>query len=421
MTVNIVTLGCRLNIHESEVIRARAREAGLKNAIIVNSCAVTAEAKRQARQTVRRARRDHPDARIIVTGCAAQIDPESFAEMAEVDCVLGNEEKLHTASYAVSPVDFGLSNRDKIRVNDIMRVRENVPHMIDGFNDHTRAFVQIQNGCDHRCTFCIIPFGRGNSRSVAAGAAVEQIRRLVARGYREVVLTGVDITAYGLDLPGESRLGTLVRRILKLVPELERLRLSSIDSIEVDEELMTAIAEEPRLMPHFHLSLQSGDNMILKRMKRRHLRDHAIAFCRDVRKLRPDAVFGADLIAGFPTETDAMFDNTLRIVEECGLTFLHVFPFSAQPGAPAARMPQVSGHVIKDRARRLREAASRRLADYLASQIGARHAVLLETSTMGRTPHYAPVRFATPREPGAIVQTDITAAGDLSLKGCAAA
>ena len=421
MTVNTITLGCRLNIHESEVIRARARQAGLENAIIVNSCAVTAEAKRQARQAVRRARRDNPNARIIVTGCAAQIDPESFAEMAEVDCVLGNEEKLHTASYAVSPADFGLSSQEKIRVNDIMLVRENAPHMIDGFNDHTRAFVQIQNGCDHRCTFCVIPFGRGNSRSVAAGAAVEQIRHLVARGYREVVLTGVDITAYGLDLPGKSRLGTLVRRILKLVPGLERLRLSSIDSIEVDEELMTAIAEEPRLMPHFHLSLQSGDTMILKRMKRRHLRDHAIAFCRDVRALRPDAVFGADLIAGFPTETDAMFDNTLRIVEECGLTFLHVFPFSAQPGAPAARMPQVCGPVIKDRARRLREAGSRRLADYLASQVGARHAVLLETPTMGRTPHYAPVRFDAPREPGAIVQTDITAAGDLSLKGCVAA
>ncbi len=418
---DIVTFGCRLNTYESEVMRARMDEAGLERAIVFNTCAVTAEAQRQARQAIRRARRDNPEARIIVTGCAAQVDADSFARMPEVDLVLGNEEKLDAESYRLKPADFGVSAEEKVRVNDIMSVRETASHMIDGFAERTRAFVQVQTGCDHRCTFCIIPFGRGNSRSVPAGEVVGQIRRLVAGGYREVVLTGVDITSYGADLPGKPRLGTLVRRILKLVPELERLRLSSIDSIEADGDLMAAIAEEARLMPHFHLSLQAGDDMILKRMKRRHLRDHSIAFCEEVRRLRPDAVFGADLIAGFPTETDAMFENTLAIVDECGLTFLHVFPFSARPGTPAARMPQLPGPVIRERAARLRAAGERRLSAYLGAQVGARHPVLVETGTMGRTPHYAPVSFEMPLDPGAIVEAEITAATPDHLEGRLAA
>ena len=334
---DIVTFGCRLNTYESEVIRERARAAGLERAVIFNTCAVTAEATRQARQAIRRARRQDPQARIIVTGCAAQITPEMFASMPEVDRVLGNAEKLEAASYG----DFGLAGEASVRVNDIMSVRETAHHMIGGVTGRTRAFVEVQNGCDHRCTFCIIPYGRGPSRSVPAGEVVEQVRRLVAAGTAEIALTGVDITAWGADLPGTPRLGNLVARILKLVPELKRLRLTSLDMVEVDDELMRVIGDEERLMPHFHLSLQAGDDMVLKRMKRRHNRADALAFCDAVRRVRPDAVFGADLIAGFPTETQEMFANTLALVDEAGITYLHVFPFSPRPGTPAARMPQV--------------------------------------------------------------------------------
>ncbi|MFP4004563.1 MAG: tRNA (N(6)-L-threonylcarbamoyladenosine(37)-C(2))-methylthiotransferase MtaB, partial [Alphaproteobacteria bacterium] len=344
---DIITFGCRLNTYESEVMRAHAGEAGLEDAVIVNTCAVTAEAVRQARQAIRRARRNRPGARIIVTGCAAQIDPGRFARMPEVDSVLGNEEKLHARTFE----EIGRTGvNEKVRVNDIMSVRETAGHLVPGFEGRTRAFVQVQNGCDHRCTFCVIPYGRGNARSVPAGAVVEQVRALVANGYREVVLTGVDITSYGTDLPGRPRLGSLVARILKLAPELERLRLSSIDSVEADETLVDLVANEKRLMPHLHLSLQSGDNMILKRMKRRHAREDAILLCERLHRARPDIVFGADLIAGFPTETEEMFRNTLRLVDECGLTWLHVFPFSPRPGTPAARMPQLDGATIRARA-----------------------------------------------------------------------
>jgi len=391
-------------------MRAHADAAGLDNTIIINTCAVTAEAQRQARQAIRRAKRERPDARIVVTGCAAQIDPDSFAGMDEVDLVLGNEEKLKADSWAKPQPNFGLEAQEKVVVNDIMSVRHTASHLVDGFTERTRAFVQIQNGCDHRCTFCIIPFGRGNSRSVPAGEVVSQIRRLVDSGYREIVLTGVDITAYGADLPGKPTLGNLVRRICKLVPEMERLRLSSLDSVEADETLMQAIGEEERLLPHFHLSLQSGDDMILKRMKRRHLRDHSIAFCEDIRKLRPDAVFGADIIAGFPTETDEMFANSCRLVEECGLTYLHVFPYSPRPGTPAARMPQVKGTVIKERAAQLREIGSQQLARFLAGEVGQLRRLLAEKETMGRTEHFAPVQLVEPVTVGDIVNVEIIAA-----------
>ena len=342
--IEIVTFGCRLNACESAVVREQARKAGLATlkggAVVFNTCAVTAEAVRQARQSIRQARRDRPDARIIVTGCAAQIDPASFAGMVEVDLVLGNEEKLRARKYRARP-DFGVDDSEKVRVNDIMSVRETAGHMVDSIEGRARALVQVQNGCDHRCTFCIIPFGRGNSRSVPMGAVVDQVNRLAANGYAEIVLTGVDMTSYGGDLPSTPRLGRLVRTILRQVPDLPRLRLSSIDSIEADDELLDAIANERRLMPHLHLSLQSGDDLILKRMKRRHRREDTIRFCHEVRRLRPDIVLGADIIAGFPTETEAMFANSETIVAECGLTHLHVFPFSPREGTPAARMPPV--------------------------------------------------------------------------------
>ena len=416
---DIITFGCRLNAYESEVIRREAEKAGLENAIIVNTCAVTAEATRQARQAIRRARKENPKARIIVTGCAAQTEPQMFSQMPEVDLVLGNEEKLAAASYRLP--DFGLSAEERVKVNDIMSVRETALHMIDGFTERTRAFVQVHNGCDHRCTFCIIPFGRGNSRSVPAGEVVEQIRRLASNGYSEIVLSGVDITSWGADLPGRPRLGNLVSRILKAVPELKRLRLSSIDSIEADADLMRAIAEEDRLMPHLHLSLQAGDDMILKRMKRRHLRGHSIAFCAEVRKLRPDMVFGADIIAGFPTETDAMFENSLRIVEECGLTYLHVFPFSARPGTPASRMPQLPKSVIQERARALRERGRQRLDAFLGSEVGALRSILVETESSGRTEHFASVKFAQRMSAGAIVRAKVTGRGNDHLEASLAA
>jgi threonylcarbamoyladenosine tRNA methylthiotransferase MtaB len=409
MGVDIVTFGCRLNAYESEVMRREAGEAGLGDleggAIVFNTCAVTAEAVRQARQAIRKARRENPDARIIVTGCAAQTGADGFAAMDEVDLVLGNEEKLKAASYRTLP-EFSVNRFEKVRVNDIMEVRETASHMVDAIEGRARAFVQVQNGCDHRCTFCIIPFGRGNSRSVPIGAVTDQVKRLVDNGYREVVLTGVDLTSYGPDLPGTPRLGRLVRTILKQVPSLERLRLSSIDSIEADDDLIEAIATERRLMPHLHLSLQSGDDMILKRMKRRHLRDQSIRFCEDVRGLRPDIVFGADLIAGFPTETEAMFDNTLAIVEDCGLTHLHVFPFSPREGTPAARMPKVDRRIVKERAARLREKADEAYRAHLERLVGTRQKVLVERDGIGRSEDYTLVALRD-GTPGTIVERRI--------------
>lgn len=415
----VITLGCRLNTYESEVMRRHARAAGLDNAIIVNTCAVTNEAVRQAAQTVRRLRREQPEARIIVTGCAAQIEPERFAEMPEVDHVVGNDEKTKAETFAGLSLETGA----RVQVNDIMSVRESALHLIDGFGSRTRAYVQIQNGCDHRCTFCIIPFGRGPSRSVAAGEIVTQVRALVEKGYAEIVLTGVDITSYGRDLPGAATLGKLVRQVLKHVPELKRLRLSSIDQVEADQDLMVALRDEERLMPHLHLSLQAGDDLTLKRMKRRHLRADAISFCEQARKIRPDVVFGADLIAGFPTETEAMFENSYRIVDECGLTYLHVFPFSARRGTPAARMPQLSGTTIKERAARLREKGSSVLSSYLQSQPGRVVDVLIEGAGKGRTPHFAEVVFQgdKPGAAGAIIRTRITGADQQHLVGEASA
>lgn len=387
----IVTFGCRLNTYESEVMKDHAAKAGLEGAIVFNTCAVTNEAVRQARQAIRKARRENPDARIIVTGCAAQVAPEDFSGMSEVDLVIGNDEKMRAESWTPAQA---LHTNERVRVNDIMSVTETAGHLVQGLEGRARAFVQVQNGCDHRCTFCIIPYGRGNSRSVPAGEIVNQIRLLVENGYREVVLTGVDITSYGADLPGTPSLGNLATRILKLVPELKRLRISSIDSIEADDALMRLIAEEERLMPHLHLSLQSGDNMILKRMKRRHLREDSIRFCEEARRLRPDIVFGADFIAGFPTETEEMFENTLRLADECGLTWLHVFPYSARPGTPAARMPQLERGLIKTRAERLRLKGAERVRVHLETGLGGTQPVLMESENLGRTNQFTPVRLS---------------------------
>lgn len=409
MSVEVVTFGCRLNAAESEVIRREATRAGFSDTVVVNTCAVTTEAVRQARQAIRALRRRRPNAKIIVTGCAAQTEPQAFAAMPETDRVLGNGEKLSRAGWAQARAAFDIDGSPKAIVNDIMAVKEAAPHLVDTFAGRARAFVQVQNGCDHRCTFCIIPFGRGNSRSVPMGAVVEDVRRLVANGYCEIVLTGVDITSYGTDLPGAPKLGALVRQILKHVPELKRLRLSSIDSVEVDRELFEAIADEPRLMPHLHLSLQSGDDLILKRMKRRHDRAQAIALCHTLRQLRPDMVFGADLIAGFPTESEDMFRRSLDLVEECGLTYVHIFPFSPRPGTPAARMPQVARDIVKERARRLREQGGAALRAYLDAQVGTRHRVLTESRALGRTEHFTPLRLATPIEPGVIVDLAVAA------------
>jgi len=400
------TLGCRLNAYETEAMKDLAARAGVGDAVVVNTCAVTSEAVRKARQEIRRLRRENPTARLIVTGCAAQTEPETFAAMEEVDLVLGNTEKMQPEAWQRIPDLIGETER--VQVDDIMSVTETAGHLIDGFGTRSRAYVQVQNGCDHRCTFCIIPYGRGNSRSVPAGVVVDQIKRLVDRGYNEVVLTGVDLTSWGADLPATPRLGDLVLRILRLVPDLPRLRISSIDSIEADESLMQAIATEPRLMPHLHLSLQAGDDMILKRMKRRHLRDDAIRFCEEARALRPDMTYGADIIAGFPTETEAMFENSLRLVEECGLTWLHVFPYSPRPGTPAARMPQVDGNAIKARAARLRESGRNRVESHLSGQVGRDHQVLMESPRMGRTAQFAEVHFDTDQPEGHIVPARIT-------------
>jgi threonylcarbamoyladenosine tRNA methylthiotransferase MtaB len=401
-SVEVVTFGCRLNAYESEAIRARAAEDGLANAVVFNTCAVTAEAVRQARQAIRKARRRRPDARLIVTGCAAQIDPDAFAAMGEVDLVLGNAKKAAPGAYAEA-------DGPRVRVNDIFSVRDTAHHLVDGLKDRARAYVEVQNGCDHRCTFCVIPYGRGNSRSAPAGEVVEQVRRLSAQGYREVVLTGVDITSWGQDLPGAPSLGQLVGRILRLVPELERLRLSSIDAAEIDPDLMRCLAEEPRLMPHLHLSLQAGDDMILKRMKRRHLRADALKLIADVRTVRPDVAFGADLIAGFPTETDEMFENTLSLVQEAGLAYLHVFPFSPRPSTPAARMPQLERAVVKARAERLRHAGEEALARHLDRQLGRTIPALVEREGLARAEDFTEIAFEGDAEPGSIVVIRIAA------------
>jgi len=417
MSLDVITFGCRLNTYESEVIRNAAVSAGVDDAVVVNTCAVTAEAVRQARQSIRRLKRERPDAKIVVTGCAAQTEPHSFAAMPEVAAVLGNEEKLRAETWSDFWVEqrnarprapFGLDAEEKVRVNDVMAVKETALHLVDGIEGHARAFVQVQNGCDHRCTFCIIPYGRGNSRSVPMGEVVAQVRRLVENGYREVVLTGVDITSYGANLPGAPRLGRLVRQILKHVGELARLRISSIDSVEADADLLDALAEEPRLMPHLHLSLQHGDDLILKRMKRRHSRDQAIAFVAQVRRLRPDIVLGADIIAGFPTETNDAFARSRDLVAECGLTHLHVFPYSERAGTPAARMPQVPHPLRKARARLLRQDGDAALQRHLAAEVGATRRVLVESGNIGRTEPFTPVRLAAPAAPGTILDVTIT-------------
>jgi threonylcarbamoyladenosine tRNA methylthiotransferase MtaB len=407
MSVDVVTFGCRLNAAESEVIRREAERAGFADTVVVNTCAVTAEAVRQARQAIRALRRERPGAKIVVTGCAAQTQPDTFAAMPEADRVIGNAEKLSAAGWAQARAAFDLGAAPKAIVSDIMAVRQSAAHLVEAFAGRSRAFVQVQNGCDHRCTFCIIPYGRGNSRSVPMGAVVEDVRRLVANDYREIVLTGVDVTSYGADLPGAPKLGTLVRQILKHVPELKRLRLSSIDSVEVDRDLLDAFATDGRVMPHLHLSLQAGDDLILKRMKRRHSRGDAIAFCNTVRALRPDVVFGADLIAGFPTETEAMFQNSLALVEECGLTHLHVFPFSPRPGTPAARMPQLDHATVKERAARLRRRGTLTLARHLDAEIGATRRVLTESRDAGRTEQFTKVSLQTPAAPGRILDLRI--------------
>jgi threonylcarbamoyladenosine tRNA methylthiotransferase MtaB len=414
MSVEIVTFGCRLNAFESEVILREAERAGLSDTIVINSCAVTNEAVAQARQSIRRLKRARPGLRIVVTGCAAQTQSQMFADMAEVDRVVGNDDKMrgeawHAARTALDArVGFGIANSEKIAVADIMAVREMAPHLLEGFQKGLpRVFVQVQNGCDHRCTFCVIPYGRGNSRSVPMGAVVDQVRALAECGHAEIVLTGVDLTSYGADLPGAPKLGQLTKQILRHVPELQRLRISSIDQVEVDRDLLDVIANDDRLMPHLHLSLQSGDDLILKRMKRRHLRQDAIDFCTQVRRLRPDIALGADIIAGFPTETEEMFQRSRDLVEECGLSFLHVFPYSPRPGTPAARMPQVKGGEIKERAKRLRETGEAALHRRLASELGARREVLIESATQGRTEHFLPVAIAGD-VPGAVRALVIT-------------
>ena len=406
--------GCRLNMYETEAMKELVTQSGLTDTVVINTCAVTAEAVRKAKQDIRKLRRQNPGAKLVVTGCAAQTEPETFAKMAEVDIVIGNTEKMQPATWAGLAGDFGT---EPVQVDDIMSVTETAGHLIDGFGTRSRAYVQVQNGCDHRCTFCIIPFGRGNSRSVPAGVVVDQIKRLVEKGYAEIVLTGVDMTSWGADLPATPRLGDLILRILKLVPDLPRLRISSIDSIEVDPALMRAIATEGRLMPHLHLSLQHGDDLILKRMKRRHLRDDAIRFTEEAMRLRPEMTFGADIIAGFPTETEAHFKSSLALVKDCNLTWLHVFPYSVRNGTPAARMPQVNGRDIKSRAARLRAAGEEQVALHLRAQIGKNHNVLMERPNMGRTQQFAEVLFTEPQPEGKIIATKITSASATQLRG----
>lgn len=419
-TPEVITFGCRLNTYESQVMKDLALQAGLENAFIINTCSVTSEAERQARQAIRKLRRENPDAQIIVTGCASQINPKQFSDMEEVTRVIGNDEKMKLDSYATNVP------HERVLVNDIMSVRETASHMIAGFEGKARAFVQVQNGCDHRCTFCTIPYGRGNSRSVPVGEIVAQVKNLLANGYPEIVFTGVDITAYGADLPGQPSLGEMVKRVLALLPDLKRLRLSSLDPVEMDDQLWKLIAEEPRLLPHLHMSLQAGDDMILKRMKRRHLRKDAIGFCTKARSLRPDVIFGVDLIAGFPTETDEMFENTLKIVDECDLTFLHVFPYSPRPGTPAARMPQVKGPLIKERAAKLREKGQQALERHFQSLVGKTISFLVENNIdgelSGKTDQFAPIHITSSPELteitiGTVLQATVTGFTEKHLLG----
>lgn len=436
-SAEVINFGCRLNIYEGEVIKQQADAAGLSGALIFNSCAVTAEAERQVRQAIRKARRENPQAKIIVTGCGAQVNPKQYADMTEVDLVLGNEEKLKEESYIPPPVGgrigweqtcdstnnapsvtLPLMGRDeKILVNDIMSVKETASHMVASFDGKARAFVQVQNGCDHRCTFCIIPFGRGNSRSVPMGEIVAQVRSLVEAGYNEVVLTGVDISDYGKDLPSKPTLGNMCRRLLSNVPNLKRLRLSSIDAVEVDADLLDLFAHETRLMPHIHISLQAGDDMVLKRMKRRHNRQDIIDFCAKLRELRPDIVFGADIIAGFPTETDEMFANTLDLVKETGLIYLHVFPYSARSGTPAAKMPQVAKNIRKERAAKLREVGEENLRKYLQTQIGKEVSVLMEKDNIGKNEYFTPVVLGKEYEAGTVIRAEIRRCDQYKLYG----
>jgi threonylcarbamoyladenosine tRNA methylthiotransferase MtaB len=406
----ILTFGCRLNAYESEVMRKHATDAGLDNAIIVNSCAVTKEAERSVRQAIRRARKDNPDAQIIVTGCASQIDPDSYAAMPEIDRIIGNDLKLEAKTW-------GLETDERIIVNDIMTVEETASHLVEGFDGRARAFLQVQNGCDHRCTFCIIPYGRGNSRSVPIGMIADNVKHLVEQGFNEVVMTGVDVTSYGPDLPGKPQLGQMIRRVMALVPDLKRLRLSSLDPVEIDDDMWWLIENEPRFMPHLHLSLQAGDDMVLKRMKRRHLRQDVIDVCKKARALRPDIVFGADIIAGFPTETDEMFENTHRIVEECDLTFLHVFPYSERDGTPAAKMPQVDHPIRKQRAKLLREAGERQVEKFNQAQVGKKTNVIIEQNGHGRTEHFAEVTLDKHMDAGTFHDVEITSYEDGLLKG----
>ncbi len=407
----ILTFGCRLNAYESEVIRGHLGAAGGRDLIVVNSCAVTAEAERQVRQAIRKAHRESPDAEIVVTGCAAQIDPKRYAALPGVARVLGNAEKLR-------PESWSRGAHPALQVDDIMSLSETASHLASAFAGRTRAFVQIQQGCDHRCTFCIIPFGRGNNRSVPIGAIVTEVRRLTAEGVKEVVLTGVDITGYGGDLPGRPGLGQLCRRLLAQVPELPRLRLSSLDPVEIDEELYRLLAAEPRLMPHLHLSVQAGADLVLKRMKRRHLKADVLAAARRARALRPDVVLGADLIAGFPTESEAAFAETLDLVLEAGLTHLHVFPYSERPGTPAARMPQVPKALRKERAARLRALGERQVARHLACRVGQHDRILIEKPGLGRAEDFSEVSLAEePAAVGQIVAAELTAARPPLLEG----
>lgn len=410
MSNEVVTFGCRLNAYESEVIKRNADQAGLENTIIVNTCAVTSEAERQARQTIRRLSRKNPNAKIIVTGCSAQINPKMYGDMAEVSQVLGNSEKMDQKF-------FTLEASEKVQVNDIMSVKETASHMVASFDGKSRAFIQVQNGCNHRCTFCTIPYGRGNSRSVPLGEIVEQVRMLVENDYKEVVITGVDITSYGEDLPGTPTFAQMLRRLLSQVPKLQRLRISSIDSVELDPDFFELLKNEPRLMPHFHLSLQAGDDMILKRMKRRHLRNDVIHFCKSIRKIRPEALFGADIIAGFPTETEEMFQNSLKIVDDCDLAFLHVFPYSARPGTPAARMPQVPGDIIKERAQRLREKGQQSLRKTLDHLIGTEITVLMEDESRGHSESFCPVQLDSICVPNTLVKAQVISHDGQRLKG----
>lgn len=411
----VITLGCRLNTYESQVIEDLAFQAGLVNKVFINTCAVTSEAERQARQSIRKIKRENPDVEIIVTGCSAQINPTKYQEMKEVSKVIGNEEKMQLNTYV------NLQTTDRVVVSDIMEIKETAAHLVSGFDGKARAFVQVQNGCDHRCTFCTIPFGRGNSRSVAIGEIVGQIRNLLENDYKEIVFTGVDITAYGADLPGQPTLGQMIRRVLALVPELKRLRLSSLDPVEIDEDLWLLIGNEPRLMPHLHLSLQAGDNMILKRMKRRHSREDAIAFTERAKSLRPDVVFGADLIAGFPTETDEMFANSLRIVDECDLTYLHVFPYSSRPGTPAARMPQLKSDVIKERARQLRVLGETAQQETFKRFKGQKVNVLVEESKegliKGKTDHFAPIQILGDASIASVISVKVVDSTDKHMIG----